>query len=282
MTSTHGNALSYNSDSQGSYNAKSKMWINQEKTVLLVKKVSWEEMMLGEQLLISSVFLAGILSFFAPCTFPLIPVYIGIMTDDSGEYQKRQIGKWQINIGAMIKTVAFVLGLSTSFIILGFGAGFLGKWLSNRWVLFAAGLMVILLGIHQMEIIKLKVFDSFQGLQFKNNKTKALGTYLMGISFSLGWTPCVGPILGAVLVTSASSGTEFYGAFLMLVYSLGLMIPFLVMAIASGLVLDKIGALRKHLTLIKRIGGAMVVIMGIILMTNQLTGITVWIERLFA
>lgn len=238
--------------------------------------------MLGEQLLISSVFLAGILSFFAPCTFPLIPVYIGIMTDDSGEYQKRQIGKWQINIGAMIKTVAFVLGLSTSFIILGFGAGFLGKWLSNRWVLFAAGLMVILLGIHQMEIIKLKVFDSFQGLQFKNNKTKALGTYLMGISFSLGWTPCVGPILGAVLVTSASSGTEFYGAFLMLVYSLGLMIPFLVMAIASGLVLDKIGALRKHLTLIKRIGGAMVVIMGIILMTNQLTGITVWIERLFA
>lgn len=238
--------------------------------------------MLGEQLLISSVFLAGILSFFAPCTFPLIPVYIGIMTDDSGEYQKRQIGKWQINIGAMIKTVAFVLGLSTSFIILGFGAGFLGKWLSNRWVLFAAGLMVILLGIHQMEIIKLKVFDSFQGLQFKNNKTKALGTYLMGISFSLGWTPCVGPILGAVLVTSASSGTEFYGAFLMLVYSLGLMIPFLVMAFASGLVLDKIGALRKHLTLIKRIGGAMVVIMGIILMTNQLTGITVWIERLFA
>lgn len=162
------------------------------------------------------------------------------------------------------------------------GAGFLGKWLSNRWVLFAVGLMVILLGIHQMGIIKLKVFDSFQGLQFKNNKTKALGTYLMGISFSLGWTPCVGPILGAVLVTSASSGTEFYGAFLMLVYSLGLMIPFLVMAIASGLVLDKIGALRKHLTLIKRIGGAMVVIMGIILMTNQLTGITVWIERLFA
>lgn len=237
--------------------------------------------MLGEQLLVSSVFLAGILSFFAPCTFPLIPIYIGIMTDESGEYQKRKIGKWEINIGAIIKTIAFVLGLSTSFIILGFGAGFLGKWLSNRWVLFGAGLLVTLLGIHQMDIIKIKAFDSFQGLQFKNNKTKALGTYLMGISFSLGWTPCVGPILGAVLVTSASSGTEFYGAFLMLIYSLGLMIPFLVMAVASSLILSKISVLRKHLTLIKRIGGAMVVIMGIILMSNQLTTLTVWIERLF-
>ena len=238
--------------------------------------------MLGEQLLVSSVFLAGILSFFAPCTFPLIPVYIGIMTDESGEYQKRKIGKWEINVGAVIKTIAFVLGLSTSFIILGFGAGFLGKWLSNQWVLFTAGLIVAILGIHQMDIIKIKAFDSFQGLQLKNNKTKALGTYLMGISFSLGWTPCVGPILGAVLVTSASSGTEFYGAFLMLVYSLGLMIPFLVMAVASGVILNKIGFLKRHLTLIKRIGGAMVVIMGIILMSNQLTTITVWVERLFA
>ncbi|RRD94332.1 cytochrome c biogenesis protein CcdA [Clostridiales bacterium COT073_COT-073] len=238
--------------------------------------------MLGEQLIVSSVFLAGLLSFFAPCTFPLIPVYIGIMTDESGEYEKRRIGKWEINIGAMIKTIAFVFGLSTSFIILGFGAGFLGKWLTNQWVLFVAGLIVALLGIHQMDIIKIKAFDSFQGLQFKNNKTKALGTYLMGISFSLGWTPCVGPILGAVLVTSASSGTELYGAFLMLIYSLGLMIPFLIMAVASGLILDKISVLRRHLTLIKRIGGAMVVIMGIILMSNQLTSITVWVERLFA
>lgn len=238
--------------------------------------------MFGQELLVSSVFLAGILSFFAPCTFPLIPVYIGIMTDENGEYQKRKIGKWQVNVGGIIKTIAFVLGLSTSFIILGFGAGFLGKWLSNRWVLFAAGLMVVLLGIHQMDIIKIKAFDSFKGLQLKNTKTKALGTYLMGISFSLGWTPCVGPILGAVLVTSASSGAEFYGAFLMLVYSLGLMIPFVIMALASSLILEKIGFIKRHLTLIKRIGGAMVVVMGLILMSNQLTVITVWIESLFS
>lgn len=237
--------------------------------------------MFGEQVVASSVFIAGLLSFFAPCTFPLIPVYVGLLTDEEGEYQKRKIGNVEINVGAIIKTIAFVLGLSTSFVILGFGAGFLGKAINSRWILVAAGFVVTVLGIHQMDLIKIKALDKFKGIHIKNNKTKALGTYLMGISFSLGWTPCVGPVLGAVLVTSASSGQEFYGAFLMLIYSIGLMIPFLVMAIASGYILSRLSFVEKHLTTIKRVGGALVAIMGIVLMSNQLTSLTVFIENLF-
>ena len=236
--------------------------------------------MFQEQILVSSVFFAGLLSFFAPCTFPLIPVYIGLLTDEEGEYRKIRLGKLMLNVGAMIKTIAFVAGLSTSFILLGFGAGFLGRWISGRWVLFASGLMIVLLGIHQMELIKIRKFDSFKGLTIKNNRTKALGSYLMGVSFSLGWTPCVGPILGAVLVTSASSGTEFYGAFLMTVYSIGLMIPFLVIAIASSFVLQKLSFFEKHLITVKKIGGALVVLMGLLLMSNQLTRLTVFFENL--
>lgn len=237
--------------------------------------------MFGEQVVASSVFIAGLLSFFAPCTFPLIPVYVGLLTDEEGEYQKRKIGNVEINVGAIIKTIAFVLGLSTSFVILGFGAGFLGKAINSRWILVAAGFVVTVLGIHQMDLIKIKALDKFKGIHIKNNKTKALGTYLMGISFSLGWTPCVGPVLGAVLVTSASSGQEFYGAFLMLIYSIGLMIPFLVMAIASSYILSRLSFVEKHLTTIKRVGGALVAIMGIVLMSNQLTSLTVFIENLF-
>ena len=94
-----------------------------------------EKYMTGENLLISSVFLAGLLSFFAPCTFPLIPVYIGFMTDKSGEYRKLKIGKLEINKGGIIKTIAFVLGLSTSFVILGFGAGSIGRFLNNKYLL---------------------------------------------------------------------------------------------------------------------------------------------------
>lgn len=237
--------------------------------------------MIQQEILIGSVFAAGFLSFFSPCTFPLIPVYIGLMTDESNEYKKIKIGKLEINIGAIIKTMAFVLGLSTSFVILGFGAGIFGNFINNKWVILIAGFLVFILGIHQMDIIHLNIFNKMNGIRIKNNKKKALGSYLMGISFSLGWTPCVGPVLAAVLVTSASSGTQFYGAFLMLIYSLGLMIPFLVMAIASSSIMNKFKFFEKHLITIKRIGGFLVALMGIVLMTNQLPNVTAFFNNLF-
>lgn len=237
--------------------------------------------MIQQEILIGSVFAAGFLSFFAPCTFPLIPVYIGLMTDESNEYKKIKIGKLEINIGAIIKTMAFVLGLSTSFVILGFGAGIFGNFINNKWIILIAGFLVFILGIHQMDIIHLNIFNKMNGIRIKNNKKKALGSYLMGISFSLGWTPCVGPVLAAVLVTSASSGTQFYGAFLMLIYSLGLMIPFLVMAIASSSIMNKFKFFEKHLITIKRIGGFLVALMGIVLMTNQLPNVTAFFNNLF-
>ncbi|MCR8968399.1 cytochrome c biogenesis CcdA family protein [Facklamia sp. 7083-14-GEN3] len=237
--------------------------------------------MIGENILLSSVFIAGLLSFFAPCTFPLIPVYIGFMTDEAGEYQKLKIGKFEINKGGIIKTMSFVLGLSTSFIILGFGAGWLGQALNNSYILVFAGFLVFLLGVHQMDIIHFKKLDRMRGIQVNVKQKKALGTYLMGVSFSLGWTPCVGPILGAVLVTSASGGTQFYGAFLMLIYSLGLMIPFLIMAILSTYMLDRVSFFKKHLVTIKRTGGFLVMLMGIVLMTNQLPNLVAYFNNLF-
>ena len=99
--------------------------------------------MFHEQLLISSVFVAGFLSFFAPCTFPLMPAYIGIITDQNSEYKDISFGKISINIGAIIKTMAFILGLATSFVILGFGAGLFGKFINNRWIIFIGGLLVL-------------------------------------------------------------------------------------------------------------------------------------------
>lgn len=153
---------------------------------------------------------------------------------------------------------------------MGFGAGIIGRMLNNRFILIFAGVLVVLLGIHQMDIIHFSKLDSSKGINFKTSNKKPLGTYLMGVSFSLGWTPCVGPVLAAVLVTSASSGRQFYGAFLMLIYSLGLMIPFLIMAFASSAIINKFEFFDKHLLTLKRFGGFLIIIMGLILMSNQL------------
>lgn len=236
--------------------------------------------MLEQNILPGIVFIAGLLSFFAPCTFPLIPVYIGLLGDSEKEYERIAVGKFKLNIGAVIKTVCFVFGLSTSFIILGFGAGFLGSFLSDSRVIFIAGLLVIILGLHQMELIHIKKLDTVGGISVKNNKTKALGSYLLGISFSLGWTPCVGPVLGAVLTLSAGKGQALYGAFLMLIYTLGLAIPFIVMVLASDFMMSRFSFIKKHLLLIKRIGGLMVVIMGIVLMSGKLSNLSAFFEKL--
>lgn len=227
--------------------------------------------MIGQQLFMSTVFMAGLLSFFAPCTFPLMPVYIGILTDNE------KGGKWR----PFVKTMLFVGGLSTSFIILGFGAGALGKYINGKWFSVVTGLIVVILGFHQMGLFHMKLLDQYKVLRFKtDNNHDFIGTYLLGITFSFGWTPCIGPVLGAVLVLSAGGGQAFYGAWLMAVFAVGLAIPFLVIAAMSKLILDKLHRVEKFLPKIKKVGGALIVIMGLLLMTENLTTVTVWFENL--
>ena len=238
-------------------------------------------MFAGEKILISTVFIAGFASFFLPCTFPVIPVYLGILTDADGEYKKLKLGRLTLNTGAILKTATFVLGLAASFVALGIGAGFLGKLLTNRWLYVIAGLIIIVLGIHQMDLIHIKKLDNISGVKIQNDKAGALGTFLMGVSFSIGWTPCVGPILGAVITAASTQGTALYGAFLMLVYTLGLMVPFIIMVAASDFAMSKFDVLKKNIMTFKRIGGGFIVIMGVMVMFRQIGAITAFFERLF-
>ncbi len=107
------------------------------------------------ELIFSTVFVAGILSFFAPCTYALIPVYIGLMTDEDGDYPSYKLGPVTIKIGALINTLAFVAGLSMAFVILGFGAGILGSVIYSPWITTIGGAFIVLLGLRQLDLIKL-------------------------------------------------------------------------------------------------------------------------------
>ncbi|MBK0347280.1 thiol-disulfide oxidoreductase-associated membrane protein CcdA2 [Aerococcaceae bacterium zg-ZJ1578] len=219
-----------------------------------------------------SVFLAGVLSFFSPCILPLLPVYVGVLLDSDEPRTIRILG---IDIAwyGIVKTLFFIAGLSTVFITLGYGAGFLGNLLYAEWFRYLLGAIVIILGIHQTGIINIKQLQKQKSVQLDNNKKRNdfYNAFLLGLTFSFGWTPCVGPVLSSVLAIAASGGNgAWQGALLMLLYTLGLALPFLLVALASSLVLRHFNKIKPHMDTLKKVGGIIIILMGILLMFGNL------------
>lgn len=239
--------------------------------------------MVNEQLFMSTVFIAGLLSFFAPCILPLLPVYVAhLSVDVAGNKGKEvKLGRLVLHPMLILKTLIFVLGLATTFVLLGFGAGALGNLIYGDWFLRVCGIVVIILGIHQTGLIHFKALDREKKVNLKaSKKDNLIGTYLLGLTFSFGWTPCIGPVLGAVLGVSASEGQALYGGWLMFIYSLGLMIPFMILALFSDVLLGRLKKLNKHMNKVKIAGGIIIILMGVLLLTDSLNNITVFFENL--
>ncbi|MGT2887561.1 thiol-disulfide oxidoreductase-associated membrane protein CcdA2 [Streptococcus didelphis] len=234
-------------------------------------------------LVIASVFLAGLLSFFSPCIFPVLPVYLGILLDHEDKHTFKLFGK-QFNWYSLMKTLAFIAGLSTVFITLGYGAGFLGDILYRNWFRILLGLFIILLGLHQMDIFTIKRLQKQKSFTYhkKENRNELLSAFLLGLTFSFGWTPCVGPVLSSVLGLAAAGGNgSLTGGIYMLFYTLGLAIPFLLLAITSSALLQHFNKLRPYIPLMKKIGGVLIIFMGILIMTGSVNAITAFFENLF-
>ena len=219
---------------------------------------------------------AGLISFLSPCVLPLIPGYISYI---SGNSLNELIEKKNINLTPII---LFTFGFSIVFIIFGAASTFLGKvLLQNSYELrIAAGLIIILLSLHIIGLINIKFlnFEKRVETQISNN---FYSPFIIGMAFAFGWTPCIGPILGSILVLAATEESINKGILLLTSYSLGLAIPF----ILSGYLIQKFlifsKNFRKNINLVSKIGGIILLITGILILTNQLQALGFYLLNIF-
>lgn len=248
-----------------------------------------------------SVFIAGVLSFFAPCIIPLLPVYIANLSASAGEdIAVKKIAKqssnlvctdgvcaispkpkYTVNWRLVLQTLVFVSGLGTIFVLMGFGAGALGGLLSGRAFVIGGGILVILLGLHQTGLFHLVFLEREKKVTLNEAAPRGgiFGSYLLGLTFSFGWTPCVGPVLATVLVVASSGNQAFFGAGLMLVYTIGLALPFMLISFFTDILVKSFRKISRHLPKIRVVGGILIIIMGILLMTNNLNLLNSWLIR---
>ncbi len=216
-----------------------------------------------------SALLAGLLSFFSPCVLPLIPVYVGMLAGDA-EAAARGVSGRANRLRLLANALAFVLGISFVFVALGIGAGLLGSLLNNAYLTCALGLLVFVFGLQTAGLIHIPLLERQVKAEVKGpRKGKVATSFLLGLAFSFGWTPCVGPILGTILALAADQGGVAASAGLLLVYSMGLCVPFLVIALASDLLLKRVRKLNRFLPAIQRAGGALIAVMGLWMVFSQ-------------
>ena len=217
-----------------------------------------------------TAFLGGILSFLSPCVLPLIPSYVSFITGISFEDFKTG-DKARIRKLTIINSSAFVIGFSTVFILLGISSSYVGKLMAVYYdhIRIVGGTIVIVLGLYVMGVLKLDFLASEKRVHLKSKPRGYFGSYIVGLTFGAGWTPCIGPILGSILLIASTTGSAWQGFMLLLIYSMGLAIPFMATSLAINTFISKFAAIQKYMKVIMVISGLLLIGFGVILLTDK-------------
>ncbi|MXQ07665.1 cytochrome c biogenesis protein CcdA [Alphaproteobacteria bacterium GH1-50] len=224
---------------------------------------------------------AGVLSFLSPCVLPIVPPYIAYMSgvtvtdmsEGTGPQRRRALGA----------AAFFVLGLSTVFLFLGFTASAFGRFfLSNQdWFVTVAGLVIMIFGAHFLGIYRIGFMDREMRMDAGDRGGSAFGAYVLGLAFAFGWTPCIGPILGAILSIAASEADVARGTTLLAAYAAGLGIPFLLVAAFFPSMKGLMSWMKRHMERIERVMGLLLWTVGLLMLTGKFTDFSWWLNEQF-
>lgn len=234
----------------------------------------------GQSLGLAVAFTAGLLSFLSPCVLPLVPSYATFITGMSLD-ELRDADRARTRRAVLTHGVLFVLGFTAVFMALGASATFLGSMLRwvGPWLSRVGGALLIVFGLYLLGVLRLPGAGREWRVHLADKPVGYLGTFVVGVTFGAGWTPCIGPVLGGILTLAATRGSVGEGVGLLAVYSAGLAIPFLLATVALERFLGSFGQLRRWLPWINRISGALLVLLGLLLVSGSFTALSAMMAR---
>jgi cytochrome c-type biogenesis protein len=229
-------------------------------------------------------FVAGLLSFLSPCVLPLIPSYITYITGISFADLQAEHPSHIIRQKTILHSICFICGFTTVFVLLGASATYIGSFLSENAIVIrkAGGILLVILGIHVTGMIPLRFLLGEKRISIKHKPAGYAGSFLVGIAFAAGWTPCIGPILAAILAVAATAERVYQGILLLLLYSLGLGLPFLVSALAMHSFLTMFNRFKKYIRVFEVITGVFLIVIGVLIYTNWLSRLSGYLNFLYS
>ncbi|WP_294130961.1 cytochrome c biogenesis protein/redoxin [uncultured Clostridium sp.] len=227
-----------------------------------------------QQLNLVVVFIEGLLSFFSPCILPILPVYLSILSNSNVDILKNGEDKF-VKTALFKNTILFVLGISTTFFILGSSVNILSSFFSENkdYIMVIGGIIIVFMGLFYVDIIKSTLLSREKRMNIKVKEMTSLSAFILGFTFSFGWTPCIGPILASVLIMASGSSSGMVANLLIIVYTVGFILPFIIVAGFYSKLFKSIDKMKNYMGIIKKICGIILIISGLVMFFNGVTNI---------